>query len=169
MSVIASRITGVSIVCSSVCSPIKENFKASRHWPWWGESTGDRWILLIKDQWRGKCFHLMTSPWDLTMRRLIAKWIDIQTVYLLRYPLQSILEGRDCTMSRGHHILDSCHIKPTILFTVPLLRYWITPITYLFVERRVVPGCSGTRKCWILVSFWCWKSETKIALMLAKI
>ena len=25
---------------------IKENIKAPRHWPWWCESTGDRWIHL---------------------------------------------------------------------------------------------------------------------------
>ena len=27
---------------------IKENIKAPRHWPLWGESTGDRWIPLTK-------------------------------------------------------------------------------------------------------------------------
>ena len=42
---------------------IKENNKASRHWPLWGVSTGDRWIPLTEDQWRGKWFHLMTSSW----------------------------------------------------------------------------------------------------------
>ena len=29
---------------------IKENIKAPHHWPLWGESTGGRWIPLIKDQ-----------------------------------------------------------------------------------------------------------------------
>ena len=29
----------------------------------WGEFTCDRWIPLTKVQWRGKCFHLMTSSW----------------------------------------------------------------------------------------------------------
>ena len=41
----------------------KENTKAPRHWALWGEFTGDRWIPLTKGQQRGKCFHLMTSPW----------------------------------------------------------------------------------------------------------
>ena len=41
---------------------IKENTKATRHWPLWGEFTEDRWIPRTKGQWRGKCFHLMTSP-----------------------------------------------------------------------------------------------------------
>ena len=29
---------------------IKENIKAPRHWPLWGEFTGDRWIPRIKGQ-----------------------------------------------------------------------------------------------------------------------
>ena len=40
---------------------IKENIKAPRHWPLCGEFTSDRWIPSINGQWRGKCFHLMTS------------------------------------------------------------------------------------------------------------
>ena len=40
---------------------IKENIKAPRHWPLWGEFTGYRWIPRTKGPWRGKCFHLMTS------------------------------------------------------------------------------------------------------------
>ena len=41
------------------------------HWSLLGEFTGDRWIPRTKGQWRGKCFHLMTSSyccngnWDL--------------------------------------------------------------------------------------------------------
>ena len=46
MSAMASQITGVSIVCLTVCwgagKKKKENVKAPRHWPPWGESTGDR-------------------------------------------------------------------------------------------------------------------------------
>ena len=40
---------------------IKENIKALRHWPLCGELTGGRWIPRTNGQWRGKCFHLMTS------------------------------------------------------------------------------------------------------------
>ena len=39
----------------------KKNIKAPRHWPFRGEFTNDRWIPSTKDQWRGKCFHLITS------------------------------------------------------------------------------------------------------------
>ena len=37
-----------------VQAQIKENSKAPRHWPLWGESTGDRWIPLTKGQWHSK-------------------------------------------------------------------------------------------------------------------
>ena len=40
---------------------IKENTKASRHWPLCGELTGNPWIPRTNGQLRGKCFHLMTS------------------------------------------------------------------------------------------------------------
>ena len=40
---------------------IKENIKAPRHWPLWGEFTGERWIPRTNGQLRGKCFHLMMS------------------------------------------------------------------------------------------------------------
>ena len=46
---------------------IKENIKTRRHWPLWGEFTGDRWIPHTRGQWRGKCFHLMTSSCMPTM------------------------------------------------------------------------------------------------------
>ena len=42
---------------------IKENMKAPCHWPLCGEFTGDRWIPRTNGQYRGKCFHLMTSSW----------------------------------------------------------------------------------------------------------
>ena len=35
---------------------IKENIKAPRHWPLWGEFTDDRWIPRAKGQQRGNVF-----------------------------------------------------------------------------------------------------------------
>ena len=43
---------------------IKENFKAPRHWPLWGEFPGDWSIPRTKGQSREKLFHLMTSSWN---------------------------------------------------------------------------------------------------------
>ena len=53
---------------------VKENIKAPRHWPLCGEFTGDRWtgdrwIPRTNDQCRGKCFHLMTSSWILSLSK----------------------------------------------------------------------------------------------------
>ena len=61
MGAIASQITSLTIVYSTVHSQIKGNIKAPRHWPLCGEFTGDRWIPHTNGQRRGKCFHLMTS------------------------------------------------------------------------------------------------------------
>ena len=43
-------IIGVSMVYSAVQAQIKENLKAPRPWPLWGEFTGDRRIPRIKGQ-----------------------------------------------------------------------------------------------------------------------
>ena len=52
MSAMASQITGVPIVYSTVCSGVyKKNSKAPCHWPLCGELTGDRWIPRIKGKW----------------------------------------------------------------------------------------------------------------------
>ena len=49
MSTMASQNTSLSIVCSSVCSGAGDIW-APRHWPLWGEFTGDRWIPRTKGQ-----------------------------------------------------------------------------------------------------------------------
>ena len=69
---------------------VKENIKAPRHWPLWGEFTGDRWIPHTKGQKRRKCFHLMTSSWnapiwfrfDVNEIRSLFRNIWLETVYL---------------------------------------------------------------------------------------
>ena len=51
MGVVASQITGVSVVyLTFVQAQIKEIIKAPRHWPLWGEFTDDRWIPRTKGQ-----------------------------------------------------------------------------------------------------------------------
>ena len=56
---------------------IKENIKAPRHWPFCREFTGNRWITHTNGQWRGKCFHMMTSSWtcELTVAYFLAHGI----------------------------------------------------------------------------------------------
>ena len=60
---------------------IKENIKAPRHWPLWGEFTGDRWIPSTKGQWRGKCFHLLTSSWS-TLPKTYGSWATRMNIRL---------------------------------------------------------------------------------------
>ena len=51
MSAMASQITGVSMVCSTVCSGVdRRKYKSSVSLVLWGEFTGDRWIPLTKGQ-----------------------------------------------------------------------------------------------------------------------
>ena len=55
MGTMASQITSVDHLRSLFTQPfieaqIKENTKAPRHWPLWGEFTGDRWIPHTKGQ-----------------------------------------------------------------------------------------------------------------------
>ena len=51
MSAMVSQITTVSIIYPPfVQAQIKENIKATRHLPLWGEFTGDRWIPHTKGQ-----------------------------------------------------------------------------------------------------------------------
>ena len=72
---------------------IKENIKAPRHWPLYGEFTGDRWIPRINGQWRGKCFHLMTSSYNMPMninytwKESVELWITWWFLFLFVYVL----------------------------------------------------------------------------------
>ena len=67
MSAMASQITAVSNVCSTVCSGVDQRkhqssvslviVRGMHRWPV---------DSLYKDQWLGKCFRLMTSLWTAT-------------------------------------------------------------------------------------------------------
>ena len=51
MSTMASQITGILIVCSTVCSGADQrNIRAVHHWPLWEEYTIDRLIPLTEGQ-----------------------------------------------------------------------------------------------------------------------
>ena len=66
MSAMASQITSRTIVYWAVywgADQRKLDHSASLAFVR-GISTGDRWIPCTNGQWRGKCFHLMTSSWN---------------------------------------------------------------------------------------------------------
>ena len=51
MSTMASQITSLTIFTQPLIqAQIKENTKAPRHWPLWGEFIGDRWVPRTKGQ-----------------------------------------------------------------------------------------------------------------------
>ena len=51
MGAMASQITSLTIVYSTVYQTADQRkIKSSRHWPLWGEFTGDRWIPHTKGQ-----------------------------------------------------------------------------------------------------------------------
>ena len=51
MGAMASQITSILIFTQLFAQvQIKENIKAPRHWPLWGEFTGPRWIPRTKGQ-----------------------------------------------------------------------------------------------------------------------
>ena len=58
MSAVASQITGVSIVCSTVSSGAYQRKHQSS-----APLVFVRWISILKSQQHRKCFHLMTSLW----------------------------------------------------------------------------------------------------------
>ena len=51
MGVMASQIPASRLFTQPfIQAQVKENIKAPRHWPLWGEFTGDRWIPRTKGQ-----------------------------------------------------------------------------------------------------------------------
>ena len=111
MGVIASQITSLTIVYSTVYSGAdpKKNMKATRHCPLCGEFTGDGWIPGTNGQWRGKCFHLMTSSWMLP-----GSIINQFCAVFMRYQ-----EFTECTFSTmvlwGHYIPSYVIIRSILL------------------------------------------------------
>ena len=62
MSMMVSQITGILIVCWTICSGADQRkHQTLYHWPVGGRSTSDQWIPLSDSQLCGKCFHLMMS------------------------------------------------------------------------------------------------------------
>ena len=89
MNAIASQITSLMIVYSIVYSDAdqsKHQSSASLAFVW--GIHRDRWIPRTKGQLRGKCFHLMTSPWyiyipprQLDFWLIIGTWASTATRY----------------------------------------------------------------------------------------
>ena len=87
---------------------IKENIQAPRHWPLWCEFTGDRWIPRTKGQYRGKCFHLMTSSWieafnqRLCVPTFLSLWVCILDRHI-QY-VRFVQFGNSCCLQRKNEV-----------------------------------------------------------------
>ena len=104
---------------SRLYAQFKENIKASRHWPLWGESTRHRWIPLTKGQRRGKCFHLMTSSWHCSLRGAITGSKGITRISVVRHkyvigPLW--VELYLLHINNGENVSMSCHSRVNLLW-----------------------------------------------------
>ena len=92
MGMIASQITSLTIVNSTVYSDTdqrKQQSSASLAFVR-GEFTGPWWIPPAQMQWRGKCFHLMTSSlggWGggAGMRHILLTWNNTQHWFFLEH------------------------------------------------------------------------------------
>ena len=63
MDAVASKITSLAIVYSTVYSGADQRKHQSSASLAFVRRTGDRWSRRTKGQWRGRCFHLMTSSY----------------------------------------------------------------------------------------------------------
>ena len=92
MGAMTYQITSLTIVYSAVYSSTDQrNIKALRHWPLWGEFTGDRWIPRTKSQGRVKCFHLMTSSCNNRARTHMTYNIGVLVYTSKELPLERVM------------------------------------------------------------------------------
>ena len=87
MSAIASQITSLAVVYSTVYSDAdqrKHQSFASLAFVW--GIHRNRWIPRTKGQLRGKCFHLMTSPWTRNVSFPVSKIIPHLRLLCCYYP-----------------------------------------------------------------------------------
>ena len=87
-----------------------KNTKAPRHWPLWGEFTGDRWIPRTKGQWHGKCFHLMTSSWSNVVAQDKWAFTTGENKIVIAIPCQINGMWFDGTVSNVMHLLSNWDI-----------------------------------------------------------
>ena len=91
MNAMASQITGFPIVYSTVCSgAVKKNVKAPRHWPLWGEFTGEFPAHRASNAenvpiwWRHHIKHVVSEIWaDFIHRTRMNRVYYYQLIWIL--------------------------------------------------------------------------------------
>ena len=105
---------------------IRENIKALRHWRLCGEFTGDRWIPRTNGQYRGKCFHLMTSTWMASPRTedgslLSSSYTCYYAQFVNSWPvtpycvMSSLITIMSCCLTIPSHDVHQCLIGYTAM------------------------------------------------------
>ena len=90
MDAIASQITSLMIVYSAVYPDADQRkHQSSASLAFVREIHRDRWIPRTNGQWRGKCFHLMTSSWD------------VNVVAVMSYPYPTFLYKITMQLGKG--------------------------------------------------------------------
>ena len=151
-----SQITGISIVCSTVC--LEADKRKQRR--------GDRWTPLTMGQYLGKCFHLMTSSskavFLLAQRlvtasgRLAGRWNTLESWLLMSslrrlvttsYDIDSV-EWKGYSLSFGNFSEFSFTLTSSTIFflnkiqirqTLPRLPQRVRPISMAQDKTLVAP------------------------------
>ena len=140
MSVMTSQISVSRLLTQPfIQAQIKENTKAPRHWPLWGEFTDDRWIPRTKGQQRGKYFHLMTSSWHASFILNLNEWLSKAHQCNIHIIARLARQINGCSIVFLFTLYMKCHIRP-------LAQYWwyIAPIIlrsrahFILCERTTI-------------------------------
>ena len=116
MGAIASQITSLTIVCSTVYSDAdqrKHQSSVSLAFVW--EIHRDRWISRTNGQYRGNCFHLMTSS---LLQFKIASSILIQQVVMV--DISADLMGKN-SLSELH----ACLVNTVVIILYRTIRKYV--------------------------------------------
>ena len=111
---------------------IKENIKDPCYRSLWGESTGDLWIPLTKDQLRGKCFHLMTSSCTIIIFNssspvYVYKCMKIVSIGPLGINFSESINIQDTSLNKKHL---EWRLKNIVLFVNVLMCWEILTSTF---------------------------------------
>ena len=105
MSATVSQITSLKIVFSTVYSAADQrNIKAPRHWPLWGEFTGDRWKKRASDAEN-------VSFWWCHHIQIITKLTSFSMIW---YRLISPISSRIISLALDNHSIGAINNTPNL-------------------------------------------------------
>ena len=122
MSAMASQITGVSMVCSTVClGADQRKHQTPRHWPLWGEFTGDQVTGEFPSQWASNVEHV--SVWWRHHHHIIAANLKTKVFQIIYINLKIRQRWQNFT---GHFYSDFLYSDGLNINSYDLQHYCIT-------------------------------------------